>query len=101
MSWEDLSRVALNAPALPGVTPETLQLRSYPFGADFAHVIGYVGRVSEADLEAAGEVDPLLTMPGFKIGKLSIERAFAPQLRGVAGTLAVEVNSSGRVMRSP
>ena len=100
MSWEDLSRVALNAPALPGVTPETLLLRSYPFGADFAHVIGYVGRVSEADLEAAGEVDPLLTMPGFKIGKLSIERAFEPQLRGVAGTLAVEVNSTGRVMRS-
>ena len=100
VSWENLSRVALNTPALPGVTPETILLRSYPFGPDFAHVIGYVGRVSEPDLAKAPEDDPLLTMPGFKIGKLSIERAFEPQLRGVQGTLAVEVNSTGRVMRS-
>ena len=100
VSWENLSRVALNTPALPGVTPETILLRSYPFGQDFAHVIGYVGRVSESDLEDAGAKDPLLTMPGFKIGKLSIERAFEPQLRGVQGTLAVEVNATGRVMRS-
>lgn len=100
VTWENLSRVALNTPALPGVTPETVLLRSYPFGPDFAHVIGYVGRVSEADLTEAAEEDPLLTMPGFKIGKLSIERAFEAQLRGVQGTLAVEVNSTGRVMRN-
>lgn len=100
VTWENLSRVAINTPALPGVTPETILLRSYPFGPDFAHVIGYVGRVSEADLAEAGVDDPLLAMPGFKIGKLSIERAFEPELRGVQGTLAVEVNATGRVMRS-
>lgn len=100
VSWENLSRVALNTPNLPGVTPETILRRSYPFGPDFAHVIGYVGRVSEADLTEAGDRASLLTMPGFKIGKLSIERAYEPELRGVEGTLAVEVNATGRVMRT-
>ncbi len=51
ISWEDLSRVAVNAPALPGVTPEVGLSRRYPYGPDFAHVIGYVGPVSDRDLE--------------------------------------------------
>lgn len=99
VTWDDLTRVAFNAPVLPGVMPETVELRNYPFGPDFAHVIGYVGRVSVSDLEEAQTPEPLLTMPGFKIGKLSIEKAFDTQLRGQQGTLAVEVNATGRVMR--
>jgi len=99
VTWEELSRVALNLPVLPGVNLETVLERTYPLGPDYAHVIGYVGRVSESDLADAGSDEPLLSMPGFKIGKISIERSLEPQLRGVQGTLAVEVNASGRVMR--
>ncbi len=99
VSWEDVAMVAFNAPALPGVTPEMLRRRSYHFGPDFAHVIGYVGRVSQEDLDEAPEDDPVLTLPGFQIGKLSIEKAFETELRGQPGTKAVEVNASGRVMR--
>ena len=40
LSWDDLARVAVNAPALPGVRPEVGLSRSYPLGQDFAHVIG-------------------------------------------------------------
>jgi penicillin-binding protein 2 len=99
ITWETLSRVAVNAPALPGVNLETVLQRTYPFGPDFAHTIGYVGRVSASDLEETVTKDPLLTLPGFKIGKISVEKAFETELRGVQGTLAVEVNATGRVMR--
>ena len=99
VTWEELSRVAVNLPALPGVNLETVLERTYPLGPDYAHVIGYVGRVSESDLADAGSGEPLLSMPGFKLGKISIERSLEQQLRGIQGTLAVEVNSSGRVMR--
>ncbi|QCO55535.1 penicillin-binding protein 2 [Pseudorhodobacter turbinis] len=99
ITWEDLARVAVNAPALPGVNLETVLQRTYPFGSDFAHTIGYVGRVSSGDLEAVETTDPLLSLPGFKIGKTSIEKTFEKELRGAQGTLAVEVNATGRVMR--
>ena len=99
VTWEELSRVAVNLPALPGVNLDTVLERTYPLGSDYAHVIGYVGRVSERDLADSGPSEPLLSMPGFKIGKISIERSMEQQLRGVQGTLAVEVNASGRVMR--
>lgn len=99
ITWETLSRVAVNAPALPGVNLETVLQRTYPFGPDFAHTIGYVGRVSASDLEETDTKDPLLSLPRFKIGKISVEKAFETELRGVQGTLAVEVNATGRVMR--
>ena len=53
LSWEDFSRVAENAPALPGVTPEVGLSRQYPRDTDFAHVVGYVGPVSEKTLPAS------------------------------------------------
>ena len=52
LSWDDFSKVALNAPALPGVVPEVGLSRLYPLDFDFAHVVGYVGPVSDKDLEA-------------------------------------------------
>ena len=54
-SWEDISKVAVNAPALPGVIAEVGLSRSYPRGADTAHVVGYVGPVSDYDLERLEE----------------------------------------------
>ncbi|OZA16449.1 MAG: penicillin-binding protein 2, partial [Rhodobacterales bacterium 17-64-5] len=43
LSWDDFSKVALNAPALPGVNTEMGLSRFYPLDRDFAHVVGYVG----------------------------------------------------------
>ena len=78
VTWDNLARIAINTPALPGVTPQTVQQRYYPLGPDFAHTIGYVGRVSPDDMEEAEGGDPLLSMPGFKIGKISIEKRSKP-----------------------
>ncbi|NJS38905.1 MAG: penicillin-binding protein 2 [Rhodobacteraceae bacterium] len=99
LSWEDFSKVALNAPALPGVVPEVGLSRRYPLDTDFAHVVGYVGPVSEKDLEGLETPDPLLKIPKFQIGKIGVERWMEDTLRGRAGTKRIEVNSAGRVMR--
>jgi penicillin-binding protein 2 len=99
LSWEDFSRVAENAPALPGVTPEVGLSRIYPRDTDFAHVVGYVGPVSEKDLEGMENPDPLLTIPKFQIGKIGVERWMEDDLRGSAGNSRIEVNAVGRVMR--
>lgn len=97
LSWEEVSRIGVNAPELPGVNIDVGQTRHYPYGPNMAHVIGYVGAVSEKEL-AASE-DPLLELPGFRIGKNGIEKAYDQALRGTAGTSQVEVNALGRVIR--
>lgn len=99
LDWEQFSRVALNAPALPGVTPETGMSRTYPRDTDFAHVLGYVGPVSEKDLEGIENPDPVLRIPKFQIGKIGVEKWMEDTLRGQAGTKRIEVNHIGRVMR--
>ena len=99
VTWEDISRVAVNGPALPGVTPEVGLSRHYPMGRDFAHVVGYVGPVSERDLSRYEDPPPLLRIPRFQIGKVGVEARMEEQLRGSAGAKRVEVNAVGRVMR--
>ncbi|MGJ8604477.1 MAG: penicillin-binding protein 2 [Marivita sp.] len=99
VTWDDISRVAVNAPALPGVTPEVGLSRIYPRRGDFAHVVGYVGPVSERDLARYETPDPVLRIPRFQIGKVGIEARHEEALRGRAGAKRVEVNAVGRVMR--
>ena len=99
VSWDDISKVAINAPALPGVTPEVGLSRAYPTGPDFAHVVGYVGPISDFDLQKMENPDHLLRIPRFQIGKVGVETRHEEVLRGKAGTKRVEVNAAGRVMR--
>ena len=99
LSWEDLSRVAVNGPALPGISPSVGLSRHYPLDKDLAHVVGYVGPVSERDLKRYADPDPVLQIPDFQIGKTGVELKLEDQLRGKAGTKQLEVNSVGRVMR--
>ncbi|MAY88009.1 MAG: penicillin-binding protein 2 [Pseudooceanicola sp.] len=99
VSWDDVSRVAVNAPALPGVTPEVGLTRVYPHGADMAHVVGYVGPVSDYDLQQIEDPEPVLRIPRFQIGKVGLEAKREDVLRGKAGAKRVEVNATGRVMR--
>lgn len=95
LSWDEVAKVEVNLPDLPGLSINVGEIRSYPFGEASAHIIGYVGAVSKAELTG----DPLLTMPGFRIGKTGIEKAFDTPLRGKAGTAEVEVNVAGREVR--
>jgi len=99
VSWEDVAKVTVNAPALPGITAEVGLSRHYPLGQDTAHVVGYVGPVSDYDLSLLDDPDPLLQIPKFQIGKTGAENKLEAVLRGSAGTKRIEVNSVGRVMR--
>lgn len=101
MTWDEFARVNARLPELPGVTPDMGEVRVYNFGGAFAHVIGYVSKVSDTDLNKAGpdEDQLLLHHPGFRIGKQGVEKALDLQLRGKAGGQKVEVDAKGRVVR--
>ena len=95
LTWEEFARVNVYTPDLPGIQPDIGETRAYPYGGKMAHVIGYVGAVSKRDLTG----DPLLELPGFRVGKSGVERTREELLRGKAGVSRVEVNAFGRVIR--
>ncbi len=95
LSWEEVSKIQLHAPDLPGIVIDEGLTRYYPYGESMAHVLGYVSSVSEKDVKD----DPLLEVPGFKIGKSGIEKLFEKDLRGESGNLRLEVNAYGRIMK--
>ena len=95
LNWQEVSQIEVNTPDLPGVMIDVGQSRFYPFGSDLAHVLGYVAAVSEK--ETTG--DPLLELPGFRIGKAGVEKVYDLALRGTGGSSQVEVNAVGRVIR--
>jgi penicillin-binding protein 2 len=100
MTWEEFSRVNVRTPELPGVTADMGEVRVYPYGGAFTHVIGYVAKVNATDIAKIGpNADPILLNPGFRIGRQGIEKAYDMDLRGKAGAKKVEVDVKGRVVR--
>lgn len=95
LTWEEVAKIQLNAPELPGIIIDEGLSRYYPYGEKMAHVIGYVSSVSDKDIKD----DPLLEVPGFRIGKSGIEKLFEKKLRGSGGNLKLEVNAFGRIMK--
>lgn len=100
MSWEQFSAINVRAPELPGVTADVGEVRVYPHGGAFAHVIGYVAKVNKDDIDTlakAGQTpEPIMLHPGFRIGKQGVEKALDAQLRGRPGAHKVEVDANGR-----
>jgi penicillin-binding protein 2 len=95
LSWDDFAKINLHSPDLPGVQLDVGETRDYPYGPMFSHVVGYVGAVAENEL---GD-DPLLELPGFRIGKSGVEKVYDERLRGRAGHSEIEVNAYGRAIR--
>ncbi len=97
LDWERFAAVSVHLPELPGVAPTRAFARSYPAGAAVAHLTGYVGSASaEQYLKTK---DPLLLVPGFKIGKDGLEKTLDKQLRGEPGAKRVEVTARGKLVR--
>jgi penicillin-binding protein 2 len=100
ISWEQFSRVNVRAPELPGVTADMGEVRVYPFSAAFAHVVGYVAKVSARDITKTGpNSEPILLNPGFRIGKQGLEKSYDLALRGKPGARKIEVDVKGRVLK--
>ena len=95
LDWHDVARIEVNAPDLPGVIIDVGDRRFYPKGEVASHILGYVGAAAAEHLTG----DPLLELPGFRIGRSGVERTFDLALRGRAGSSQLEVNAVGRVIR--
>jgi penicillin-binding protein 2 len=97
LSEEQAARFAVNQYRFPGVALRGRLRRSYPLGHVTAHVVGYVGRISDKDLDAK----ELSRYRGVThIGKLGIESYYEGNLLGRIGYEQVETNAHGRVVRT-
>ncbi|WP_328702695.1 penicillin-binding protein 2 [Belnapia mucosa] len=95
LSWEEMARIEVNAPDLPGILIDVGTTRLYPEGEHLSHLVGYVAPPAERDMDG----DPLLELPGIRVGRAGIERHHDLALRGRAGAVQLEVNAVGRVIR--
>ena len=96
LTEEQIARVAVNQFRLPGVEVAATLVRYYPQKEHFAHSVGYVGRINEAEIK---KLDPVNYSGTHHIGKTGIERFYEEQLHGQVGYEEVETNARGRVLR--
>lgn len=96
LSEEEIARFSVNRWAFPGVEVVPYLTRSYPLGADLAHVVGYVGRIDAEDLAELDRGDYAGTT---HVGKTGIEKQYEDRLHGAPGYEKVEVNADHRPLR--
>ncbi|MHB8122008.1 MAG: penicillin-binding protein 2 [Desulfuromonadaceae bacterium] len=97
LSRDHVEIVEENRLRLPGVEIEMKPVREYTNGELAAHLLGYIGEVSEKELDSEGFED---YNPGDYIGKNGIERALENELHGSDGGRQLEVDARGRVLRT-
>ncbi|HHL45522.1 MAG TPA: penicillin-binding protein 2 [Gammaproteobacteria bacterium] len=96
LSDEEVATFAVNRYRFPGVDIKAGLTRHYPTGPLMAHVVGYVGRISEADLKT---IDNANYRGSTHIGKTGIERSYEASLHGTVGYQQVETDVLGRKLR--
>ena len=94
-SWQDVAFVETHRSEYPGLDLMTFQKRSYPQSGFAAHLLGYVGEVSESDLDLP---ELALLEPGDLVGKAGIERQYNDLLKGKDGSKRIVVNTYGAEM---
>ena len=92
----EMARFAVNQIRFPGVSIKGNLSRFYADGASTAHIIGYVGRISDNDLK---HIDRKEYRGMHYIGKLGIEASYEDVLRGTLGIEQIETNAHGQTMR--
>ncbi len=95
-SFETIARLEEHRPLLPGLVIQTEPRRLYPAGRAVAHIVGYVGEVSEDDLDKKRFPGARL---GTIVGKEGLEQQYDSVLRGREGIKYVEVNARGAMVR--
>ena len=96
--YEQFAAVSVRLPELPGVAASRGFSRYYPSGSAVGHLVGYVGTANAKEYEAEKK-NPLLLVPGVKIGKEGLEKTLEPKLRGEPGGQRVEVTARGKLIR--
>ncbi|MBD1564131.1 penicillin-binding protein 2 [Vibrio sp. SA48] len=101
LTQEQVAIFSVNQHRFPGVSVTANLKRYYPYGAVLTHVIGYVSRINDKDLERLEREEKAANYQATRdIGKLGIERFYEETLHGIAGYQEVEVNSRGRIIRT-
>ena len=95
LSWDQFSKVNFYLHELVGAKPVLSVARSYPHNENFTHVLGYVAQASESDL-ANNEIIKKNHVPGLRVGKIGLEKAFENDLIGSNGIQRYEVNAYGK-----
>jgi penicillin-binding protein 2 len=92
-----IALIAENQHKLPGVSIDPVTVRLYPRGRFAAHLLGYTGEITDAEVEELADQG---YRPGDVMGRTGLERIFDVDLRGVPGRQQVEVDNRGRPMRT-
>ena len=96
--YEQYAAITVRLPELAGVAASRGFTRFYPGGTTVGQLVGYVGTANEKEYEAEGK-NPLLLVPGVKIGKEGLEKTLEQTLRGQPGGQRVEVTARGRLVK--
>jgi penicillin-binding protein 2 len=96
--YEQYAAITVRLPDLPGVAASQGFTRFYPGGSTVGQLVGYVGAASAEEYEKENK-NPLLLVPGVKIGKEGLEKVLEPTLRGQPGGQRVEVTARGRLVK--
>jgi len=100
LSDTEVARFAVNQYRFAGVTIDTYQQREYPYGAQLAHVVGYVSKINDGDLKRLDKAGLSENYAADRnIGKQGIEGYYESELHGTTGYQEVEVDNHGRVIR--
>lgn len=94
LSFPTLSNLEERRNEIPGLLIQSKPKRVYPYGSETAHVLGYVGQISEAELKKARPA----YAPGDLIGQQGLEREYERSLRGRKGAQYLEVDALGRLV---
>src|SRR5215831_5749356 len=101
LSDEEVARFAVNRYRFPGVEIKARLFRQYPFGEIASHVIGYIGRINDRDIDRIDEWDQTANYKGSDyIGKVGLELSYERELHGTTGFEEVEVDAGGRAVRT-
>lgn len=100
LSDEEVARFSVQRYRFPGVDIKARLFRNYPLGEVGAHVIGYIGRINQAEKEKIEESEDAANYRGTDyIGKLGIEQSYEHELHGTTGFEEVETSAGGRAVR--
>ncbi len=101
LSDEEVARFAVNRYRFPGVEIKARLFRQYPFGEVASHVIGYIGRINDHDVERIARWEAGANYKGSDyMGKVGVELSYERELHGTTGWEEVEVDAAGRAVRT-
>lgn len=95
LDWAEMARLEAHAPALPGVIIDRGLSRVYPLGVDAAHTVGHLVRPTTEEVAQ----DPVLAVPGSRVGGSGVERAHNAVLFGKPGVVETEVDARGSAVQ--